>query len=153
MLGTTLVDMYAKCGRARNPWAAFNKCEAIESLQMQSPMLSSRRHVTLCKTLIRKFTMVSLVRALLVMYAKYGVLQKAQKLLEELLVQDVNSWNVLLTRYVVQGMARKLWVVSGRCKVKASLRMKSPMLWSSRQCLHIELITQGLCAWQCLDSQ
>ncbi|MCO5579085.1 hypothetical protein L7F22_032937 [Adiantum nelumboides] len=52
-------------------------------------------------TLLKKEVVVG--NALVDMYAKCGVLQKAQKVLEELLVRDVISYNALIARYVEQG--------------------------------------------------
>ncbi|MCO5592863.1 hypothetical protein L7F22_046867 [Adiantum nelumboides] len=46
---------------------------------------------------------VVLGTALVDMYAKCGVLQKAQKVLEELPFRNVVSWNVLIAGYLKEG--------------------------------------------------
>ncbi|KAI5081355.1 hypothetical protein GOP47_0004538 [Adiantum capillus-veneris] len=50
---------------------------------------------------------VVLGSALVDMYARCGVLQKAQKVIEELPVRSVNSWNALIAGYAEQGQGQE----------------------------------------------
>ncbi|KAI5083632.1 hypothetical protein GOP47_0003375 [Adiantum capillus-veneris] len=50
---------------------------------------------------------VVLGNALVDMFAKCGALQKAQKVLEELPVRDVDSWNALIAGYAEQGQGEE----------------------------------------------
>ncbi|MCO5584563.1 hypothetical protein L7F22_038493 [Adiantum nelumboides] len=58
------------------------------------------------------------------MYAKSDVLQKAQKMLEELSFQNVISWNALIVGYAQQRQHRKLYVVHRRCEARTSLQIR-----------------------------
>ena len=148
MLGSALVDMYAKCGvleRARKvleelplrnivTWNALisgyaqqdQYQEALHSFErMQSEGISPDQFTCSCimkvcgsigaidegqkihdEILSRGFhteDMMLFRTALLDMYAKCGMLAKAQNVLEDLPIRDVVSWSALIAGYAQQG--------------------------------------------------
>jgi pentatricopeptide repeat protein len=147
VLGTALVDMYAKCGelvkaqklheelRIRNviSWSALiagyvqqGQChEALNCFErMQSEGLPPNEVTFICmlkacgntgavnkgkrihnEILCGGFFSkdVAIGNVLVDMYAKCGVLRQAQKVLEELPVRSVVSWNALISGYAQEG--------------------------------------------------
>ena len=76
----------------------LNACAAIGSLDIGETIYDKLREQGLLKDNI------VLGNALIDMYTKCGVLQKAQKVFDELPQRDIVSWNVLIAGYVEHGL-------------------------------------------------
>ncbi|KAI5081354.1 hypothetical protein GOP47_0004537, partial [Adiantum capillus-veneris] len=151
MLGTALVDMYAKCGvlqRAQKvleelpardviSWSALiagyvqqgqgqeamgcfrwmrgegifpdaitYACILKACVTMKNVDMGKKIHDDInSQGLLKKN--VALGNALVDMYAKCGVLERAQKVLEELPVRNIDSWNALIAGYADQGQGEE----------------------------------------------
>ena len=84
-----------------NAWTyvcILNACAAIGSLDIGETIHDKLREQGLLKDNI------VLGNALIDMYTKCGVLQKAQKVFDELPQRDIVSWNVLIAGYVEHGL-------------------------------------------------
>ncbi|KAI5083629.1 hypothetical protein GOP47_0003372 [Adiantum capillus-veneris] len=199
VLGTTLVDMYAKCGALQKAqkvleelpvrnvvsWNALIAGYAQQEQgqralccfqRMQSEGLSPDAITYACilkacgstqdadmgikihndivsQGLLQKN--VVLGNALIDMYAKCGALQKAQKVLEELFIRDVVSWNVLIAGYVQQGQGQEALgcfqrmqgeglspdAITYACILKACGSMQDADMGTK---IHDDIVSQGL---------
>ncbi|MCO5609779.1 hypothetical protein L7F22_064011 [Adiantum nelumboides] len=116
VLGIALIDMYAKCGVLQKAQKLLEElpvrnattytCILKACGTTQDTDLGKRIHDDIVsKGLLKKDVLLG--TALVDMYAKCGVLQKAQKVLEELPIRNVDSYNALIAGYAEQGQGQE----------------------------------------------
>ncbi|KAI5061774.1 hypothetical protein GOP47_0024279 [Adiantum capillus-veneris] len=120
VLGTALVDMYVQQGQGQEAVGCFQQmlsegispdaityaCILKGCGSTQDTDKGEKIHDDIVSQGMLKQDVV-LGNALVDMYAKCGVLQKAQKVLDELPVRNVVSWNTLISGYAQQGHGQK----------------------------------------------
>ena len=111
-LGNTLVDMYAKCSSLEDAYNTFDNL-FLKDIVSWNTMIGGYvdngyncRALELSERLEKESIMLGLDEfgnAFVDMYAKCDDLEKAQLVFDELPIQDLVSWNSLISRYAQHG--------------------------------------------------
>eukprot|EP01018_Ginkgo_biloba_P030295 Gb_23124 [translate_table: standard] len=143
-VGTALIDMYAKCGNLATMVSVLPACAHLAALQQ-----GKLNHAYILRKGFESD--ISVMNALIDMYAKCGNIDLARHLFDKMTTRDVISWNVMIAGYGIHGHSEDALALFMQLQQTGTKPDHITFICVLSACSHAGLVHEGWKYFDCMN--